>query len=158
MKHETTETVRAAHRRLLAHVEHIRDFADQVPEMTIEEREAPIERIVTFLNETLVPHAIAEERHLYPVVADMLGSPESTAPMVHDHGTIRALTARLDQVDPADTTRLEELLYGLYALIVEHFHKEEDLYLPMLERDPARARAVMDAMREGHARHLHQVS
>jgi iron-sulfur cluster repair protein YtfE (RIC family) len=33
---------------------------------------------------------------------------------------------------------LQELLYGLHALITVHFRKEDELYLPLLERKQAK--------------------
>jgi hypothetical protein len=41
---------------------------------------------------------------------------------------------KLEVTDEDDVERLEELLYGLYALITVHFWKEDQLYLPLLER------------------------
>jgi hypothetical protein len=42
------------------------------------------------------------------------------------------------------------LLYSLYALISSHFTKEEEVYLPLLDRlSPAEAQSLLDRM--GHA-------
>ena len=89
-----------------------------------------------FLRGTLIPHAEAEEEVLYPAVAEVLGDPEATATMVSDHRGIVARIDSLGQAKPDDLQRLQELLYGLYALVIVHFHKEEDDYLPLLERLP----------------------
>jgi hypothetical protein len=43
---------------------------------------------------------------------------------------------KLEATDEDDVERLQELLYGLYALITVHFWKEDQLYLPLLERPP----------------------
>jgi Hemerythrin HHE cation binding domain len=71
-------------------------------------------------------------------VARLLGDPRATKPMVHDHDAIRQLTARLQEADNQDVSLLQELLYGLHALITVHFRKEEELYLPLLEREQAK--------------------
>jgi iron-sulfur cluster repair protein YtfE (RIC family) len=57
--------------------------------------------------------------------------------MVYDHDAIRQLTARIQEASNHDVSPLQELLYGLHALITVHFRKEEELYLPLLEREPA---------------------
>jgi hypothetical protein len=71
---------------------------------------------------------------LYRDVAKLLGHPEATAPMTHDHVAIRVRTVDLAATKETEVDRLQELLYGLYALITVHFWKEELLYLPLIER------------------------
>lgn len=128
-----TQTLHREHEGLLGDVEHIRIAARQVPELSPEERDVVRGRILDFLRDTLVPHAKLEEREIYPKVARILGHPDSTATMIYDHLAIRERTADLADVDPEDAARLQELLYGLYALIKVHFWKEEELYLPLVE-------------------------
>jgi hypothetical protein len=131
-----TEAVRTDHAQLREHVEHLRIAARELPEMSPAEREEMLGRIGEFLRGTLVPHAEEEERTLYREVARQLGHPEATAPMTHDHVAIRVRTLELVTTDAADVDRLQQLLYGLYALISVHFWKEEQLYLPLVERPP----------------------
>jgi hypothetical protein len=71
-------------------------------------------------------------------VARLLGDPRVTQPMVYDHDAIRQLTARLQDAGNQDVPLLQELLYGLHALITVHFRKEDELYLPLLEREQAK--------------------
>lgn len=150
----STQAFRNEHAALLEHVEHLRVAAAQIPEMTPDERGQTTQRILAFLRGTLVPHAEAEERVLYPAVADVLGNAEATATMVSDH---RAIVARIDALaatDAGDVARLQELLYGIYALLIVHFHKEEDDYLPLLERrPPAEVAAIFERM--GSHDHVH---
>jgi hemerythrin-like domain-containing protein len=133
-----TRPLLAEHERLLDHVEHIRVAAIELPSLSEEERHELIERIVSFLRDDLATHAESEERDLYPHVARLLGDPRATKPMVYDHDAIRQLTARLQEADNQDVSLLQELLYGLHALITVHFRKEEELYLPLLEREHAK--------------------
>jgi iron-sulfur cluster repair protein YtfE (RIC family) len=49
----------------------------------------------------------------------------------------------LAETDPGDIARLQELLYGLHALITVHFEKEEEIYLPLLDARPDLAERVM---------------
>jgi hemerythrin len=101
-----------------------------------EERHAIVGRILDFLRDTLLPHAEEEEQWLYAAVGKVLGNPEATHTMTHDHIAIRSRALELAVTDDTDVDRLQELLYGLYALITVHFWKEEQLYLPLLERPP----------------------
>jgi iron-sulfur cluster repair protein YtfE (RIC family) len=134
MTTQATETVRQDHAKLRDEVEHIRLAARELPAVSPEERHAIVEGILDFLRETLLPHAEEEEQWLYAAVGEVLGNPESTRPMTHDHIAIRARAIELAATEDWDVDRLLELLYGLYALISVHFWKEEQLYLPLLER------------------------
>jgi hemerythrin-like domain-containing protein len=138
----TADTIRREHAELLGHVDHIRLAARELPELSIDERDAVVGRVIDFLRHTLVPHAEAEERMLYIVVGELIGSPEATATMTADHEAIRVLLERLEETDLAETALLQELLYGLHALITTHFLKEEELYLPLLDGP---GRAVVEA-------------
>ncbi len=136
------------HRRLLGEVERLRLAASEVSDLGHAEREVLVGHALAFLKGQLMPHAEAEERVLYPAVAELLGAPEATAPMIHDHLAIRVRIAELEQADPRDLGRLQELLYGLYALISVHFAKEEDLYLPLLEQAGPEVQHVLEALRK----------
>lgn len=126
------ETLQAEHAQLLDHVEHMRLAARELPELSLEERGELRNRILDFLQGTLIPHADAEERSLYAGVAELLGDNRSTAPMVFDHRAIRERVDELASAHLEDVDGLQELLYGLYALIEVHMRKEEELYLPLV--------------------------
>ncbi len=148
-----TDAFRAEHAELLEHVEQLREAARRLPQMETAEREAAVGRILEFLRDSLVPHAEAEERVLYPAVASLLGNPEATATMVSDHRAIVARIEALAATGAEDVDRLQELLYGLHALLILHFHKEEDDYLPLLEGRPEEeVAAIFERMgHHGHA-------
>jgi hypothetical protein len=126
------------HELLLEQVEQMRVAAGELPSLAAAGRAEARARAVDFLRGSLLPHAKEEERGLYPAVGRELGHPDATAPMIYDHLAIGELTAALAEADPDDVGRLQELLYGLYALIRVHFWKEEELYLPTVERAGAR--------------------
>lgn len=132
-----TESLRAEHERLLDHVDHIRVAALELPSLSPEERRELLGRILGFLQGELASHAESEEHDLYPWIARLLADPRATAPMVYDHDTIRHLTARLKGTSVHEVPLLQELLYGLHALITLHFRKEEELYLPLLDPNSA---------------------
>jgi iron-sulfur cluster repair protein YtfE (RIC family) len=134
MTTQETETIRQDHAKLRDNIEHIRLAARELPALSPEERHAIVGRILDFLRETLLPYAEEEEQWLYAAVGKVLGNPESTRPMTHDHIAIRVRVLELAATEDTDVDRFQELLYGLYALISVHFWKEEQLYLPLLER------------------------
>ncbi|HEX2378759.1 MAG TPA: hemerythrin domain-containing protein [Gaiellales bacterium] len=138
-----TEPLRAEHRELMAHVEQIRSAARELPELSPEERDVLVGRILAFVEGTLAPHARHEEEVLYRVIGDILGQPRATEPMIHDHQIILETAYALGQTSPDDLRITQELLYRLYGLVVAHFRKEEDLYLPILDSHPERAAEVI---------------
>ena len=131
-----TEPFRKEHEQLLEHIEHIAQAAREMPRLSVEERTTLRERILGFLRGTLIPHAKAEEDVLYPEWSRLLGFPDAAAPMIHDHEAIVARVDRLAGADVEDVDALQELLYGLHALISVHFRKEEDLQLPVFDDAP----------------------
>lgn len=133
---KVTDPIRRDHAEFGEHVDFLRFAAREVPRLSGEEREALVGRVLDFCQGTLVPHAEAEERVLYPQVAKLLGGPEATAPMIEDHELIREYAASLAATDRGDVERLQELLYGLHALVSGHFRKEEQLYFPLLDERP----------------------
>jgi iron-sulfur cluster repair protein YtfE (RIC family) len=146
-----TEAFREEHRHLLAHVDHIRTAAAEVADLSPAERGDVVGRILEFLRTTLVPHAEWEEQILYAAVGKLLGSAVATATMARDHYAIRRMIDALAEADTADVTRLQELLYGLHALIVIHFEKEEEVYLPLLDERPEVAELAVAQLRAASA-------
>jgi len=136
MTAQEIETVREGHFKLRHDLEYIRLAAQALPKTFPEERHALVERVLRYLRGTVLPHAEEEEESLYPAVAKLLGNPEATRTMTHDHLAIRARVVELAATKENEVDRLQELLYGLYALITVHFWKEDQLYLPLLERPP----------------------
>ncbi|MGH3018082.1 MAG: hemerythrin domain-containing protein [Gaiellaceae bacterium] len=128
------ESIAHEHEALIPRIDELACIARELPSLDLQQRRERRNGVVAFVNNVLVPHARSGERGLYRRVAVVIGHPEATAPMVYDHLAIREWTERLAETDPADLEGLQELLYGLRALIVEHFRKEEELYEPLLER------------------------
>lgn len=150
-----TEPFRREHEELKSHIEHIGQAARQLPHLAPAERGPVVAQVVGFLRGTLVPHAQAEEEVLYPEWAKLLGFEAAAVPMVHDH---EAIVARIDLLEATaidDVETLQELLYGLYALIGVHFQKEEEIQLPAFDAAPPElTKAVLERM-EALAGHTH---
>jgi len=127
------EMFRAEHRNLMIRVDELVALGDRLDGLSISDRVGAVDNVLFFLKQVLVPHALAEEDVLYPAVASLLGDPRATDAMKLDHVAIQELSQRLAAADPADVAEQRRLLYGLDALIREHFRKEEELYLPLLQ-------------------------
>jgi len=137
-----TEALRAEHKDLLPYVEELRTAADSIGSADVEELLRTIDEVERFLSRGLIPHAIAEDRALYPEVQRLMGAKSATATMSRDHEEVVALTRELSAareqmssgtIGEAGERQLRRLLYGLYALVQIHFKKEEEIYLPLLD-------------------------
>ncbi|HEY6395748.1 MAG TPA: hemerythrin domain-containing protein [Candidatus Binataceae bacterium] len=152
-----TDTVRRHHGKLAEvlaqHVEAIRDANSRA--------DAP--GFAAFLRNELLPHARAEERHLYPKV-DLLMREHgrATATMLIDHEfitkyvdqiekTALELSASSAQQRPILLKRLGELAIRLDAIMELHLAKEERAYLPVMEEhlSELEQNRILDAMHSG---------
>ena len=139
-----TQKLRDEHAHLLSGVEELRVVADNIDTTPAEELREALEDAYLFLENHVIPHARAEDRVLYPAVARALGSPHATDTMTRDHVEVGTLAnelgvVRMEVVDdqeppPAVRREARRVLYGLYALVKVHFAKEEEIYLPLLDR------------------------
>ena len=101
------------------------------------------------------PHEQAEDRQLYPAIAEALGGTDPTGTMSRTHAEIARLTARtgmiLDGIDHGtpsadDIIELRRLLYGLHAILELHFAQEEESYLSLAqEHRPTTATTTPDS-------------
>lgn len=154
-----TQPLRDEHAHLLSHVKALRAVADLVGEVPMEALRQEVDDAYRFLTEHLLPHAEAEERVLYPAVAEAMGAPEATRTMSRDHAEIGRLIQELGEIraglaeaelDPVRARALRRVLYGLYTLVMVHFAKEEEVYLPLLDRrlTPEQASELLAAAAE----------
>ncbi|MFG1895034.1 heavy metal translocating P-type ATPase [Micromonospora zamorensis] len=148
-------------RELLAHyaAEHqavrdvlagLRDTADLVATDPASPRCLPAVREThRRLTERVLPHEAAEERQLYPALADPLGSGEATSTMsrahVEIHRQVDLLDAQLAQtadgrLRPDQVADLLATLYGLDAVLRLHLAQEEEEFFSLDPSDPAPAR------------------
>jgi iron-sulfur cluster repair protein YtfE (RIC family) len=137
-----TQPIREEHRELIPRIERLREIADQVGDIPAIQLRAEIDEVFGFLEWQLIPHAQAENEAVYPVVARYLGGGHSTATMVRDHVAIAQMAEQLGllriqfdaaPIDPQLARELRRLLYGLHAVLMLHFAKEEEIYLPLLD-------------------------
>jgi iron-sulfur cluster repair protein YtfE (RIC family) len=141
-----TEPLRAEHRHLLPHVDQLAAAGDAVGNVPADEVQTQVETAYRFLTEHLIPHATAEDRVLYPEIDRLLGvrgETRATDTMRRDHVEVVRLTERLGELrgGAVDERELRRVLYGLHALVSLHFAKEEEVYLPLLDRELTAAEA-----------------
>lgn len=138
-----TQPIRDEHRELLPHVESLRTAAEVVADDSSSRPQVQdvLDRALDFLTGHLIPHATAEDEVLYPAVEQVMGAPGATRTMRRDHVEVVAFTEDVQRardglgepVLPGQRRELEQLLYGLYAVVRLHFAKEEEVYLPLLD-------------------------
>jgi hemerythrin-like domain-containing protein len=157
-----TEPLRAEHRDLLPHLRALDTAANDVAGWDREVTVNAVGDIVGFLRGHLVPHAAAEEAVLYPAVEEAMAAPGATATMRADHIEI---VARIDQLaataaaveqrwPDAELARdLAHQLVGLSAILQLHFHKEEEVLLPVLDASLDADTAAALFTRMGEATH-----
>ena len=154
--------LRDEHQKLMPHIESLRAAGNAV-ESRASDVLSLVDEALEFLTHHLIPHAMAEDEVLYPVVQRIMGAPEATATMSRDHAEVHRMTqsledlrARLRAGDTGDDIdrELRRVLYGLYAVVMLHFAKEEEVYVPLLEErlDESEASAMFKAMHEAAAR------
>ncbi|HMM94642.1 heavy metal translocating P-type ATPase [Phycicoccus sp.] len=125
--------LRTEHDAVLADVEQIRTVADALSSHGTEL--APAHALLHRLEGGLLPHELADEELLVPLVSRALGGADATAAISRTHaeiehqvGRMRRLLADLDDdtVRPEDVVELRRLLYGLYAVLRLHNAQEEE--------------------------------
>ena len=132
---------RKSHGEIAGRTALLRDLARELPGLGADARGARRTAVVEYLQAEIAPHMQLDERHLYPEVATRLGAPLAAASMSYDHLAIRWWIDRIAEAPVDRPEELQELLYGLDALIRVHVWKENELYLGMLDSPswPARA-------------------
>lgn len=128
-----TKGFRAAHDELRERTAQLRYAAESFPALDKNAREDVRSHIVASLRDDVQPHMKLDELLLYPEVVKRFREPLATASMNYDHLAIRDWIEKIAVVDVGDTARMQELLYGLDALIRVHLWKENELFLGALE-------------------------
>lgn len=155
-----TEPLRAEHRELIPSIEALATAAEGVGTAPLKEQRKRVDASYTFLTTRLIPHAVAEDRVLYATVDSLLagrGGTRATDTMRRDHAQVGTLTAELGRLrarlgraapGPDEQKDLRRVLYSLHAIVALHFAKEEEVYLPLLDRElpPDRARQMFNRM------------
>lgn len=142
-----TEPLRAEHRELLPHIDALRQAGDAVGVQSPQQQQEKVHASYTFLTEHLIPHAVAEDKVLYAEVDRLIGKSGNTGAtdtMRRDHTEVGTLTGQLGELaeqmhngslSGTQQQELRRVLYSLHGIVKLHFAKEEEVYLPLLDRE-----------------------
>jgi iron-sulfur cluster repair protein YtfE (RIC family) len=149
-----TEPLRAEHRELLPKVAELATAGDSVGVAPLAEQRQKVHASYLFLSEHLIPHAVSEDKVLYVKVDSLIGKKNvgtnPTDTMRRDHTEVGTLTAKLGELDAklqsaapssAEQRELRKTLYALNGIVGLHFAKEEEVYLPLLDKKLSAAQA-----------------
>ncbi len=135
-----SEAIRNHHRELVG------ALTRQVAALVDKRPEVDAVALAAFLKDDLLPHAVGEERHLYPAVEPLIRAHgKATATMSVDHEFIESYIRQIGETAqalhtasaterPAVEERLRRLALRLEALLLVHLEKEERIYLPLFEQ------------------------
>ena len=137
-----TDPLREEHREIRVHLSALLSLADSIDTMPVGDAVRELRRAVAFVEGGLLPHALAEDGVLYPAVALAMGASQATATMSRDHLEIARLAGQLSHLshrfrtNPSRHVRrdLARVLYSLHAIVALHLDKEDEVYLPLLDK------------------------
>jgi glycogen debranching enzyme len=130
---ERIESLRQEHRELRELAAELCEAARTLPMLDTEGRREVQIHLSSVMRERISPHTWLDERVLYPEVTKRLGDPLVTVSMNYDHQAIRSWIEDFAVADARNIARLQQLLFGLHALITVHTWKEDELYLAALD-------------------------
>ncbi len=156
-----SEAIRNHHREL------VNTLTKQVTALVERQPDADAVAFAAFLKDDLLPHAVGEERHLYPAVEPLVKAHgKATATMSVDHEHIESYIRQIGEVAQALHTasatersaveeRLRRLALHLEALLLVHLEKEERIYLPLFEQylSETEQQHVLDGMHGAYHHH-----
>ena len=173
-KGRVTEPLREEHKELLPHIAAMATAGDSIGTAPREAQVEGVHASYEFLTKQLIPHAVAEDKVLYAEVNRLIGSSgstDATDTMVRDHTEVGTLTEQLGKLggrlekgklSTVEEQDLRQVLYTLNGVVGLHFAKEEEVYLPLLDREltAEQAQAMFEEMEKvtasaGGASHGH---
>lgn len=115
-------------------------------------------RLVSWARESLVPHALAEEKTLYPAAHELTEGRLLVDAMLAEHVAIIAMVDEIEKAASAGAAAAAGR--ALQALFAVHLDKENDQVLPLLAASPTHSIArLLEGMHEvlggGHEGHDH---
>lgn len=134
-----TAAFRAEHQELQEHLRHVHDWVGVLPEQGPAEQRKTAQKVVSFFEKHIKPHAEWEERFLYPAVDKLAGGGANsfTSTMRYEHRVVGRWIAELraesekTKIDAAKFARRTDNLLGL---LWAHFEEEEEVLLPFIDK------------------------
>ncbi len=139
---ELTRRFHAEHATIRAFLERLRRTADGLGVVPPRQSLAEVTALWHEMVDEVLPHEVAENEVLYPVLARALGGQDPTGPMSRAHVEISHLARQIGDLlgdlggsppDATDLAELRRLCYGLYAVLALHTEQEEESYLSLGE-------------------------
>ncbi len=157
-----TEPLREEHKELVPHIAAMATAGDSIGSAPQADQVKQVHASYEFLTKQLIPHAVAEDEVLYAEVNRLVGSngsTDATDTMVRDHTEVGTLTEQLGKlggrlekgkISTAEEQDLRQVLYTLNGVVGLHFAKEEEVYLPLLDREltAEQAQAMFEEMEQ----------
>jgi quercetin dioxygenase-like cupin family protein len=143
------------HSGLFPHLADLGSLAAESAKLEDPDLRARLKEVLVFLRDGLLPHAAEEERSVYPAAEQMLRAVGgATRTMSIDHRFIGQMVEDLEGIGKGplsepERERVRGLLYGLRALLELHFTKENEVYVPLLNRLSAAERRALHARLSG---------
>lgn len=140
-----TQSFRDEHREVKKHLAHVAQWVGQLRTQQPAAQRETAERVATFFEKEIGPHAAWEEAHLYPVIDRLAGTREPnrfTSTMRYEHKVVgrwmAELRAELKKPSP-DYVAFSRRADNLLGLLSAHFEEEEEVLLPYADKQLTRA-------------------
>jgi quercetin dioxygenase-like cupin family protein/iron-sulfur cluster repair protein YtfE (RIC family) len=148
------------HAGLFPHLDDLGSLASEVTTLGEGELRTRLRDVLTFLRDGLLPHAREEEVSVYPAAEKLLRAVGgATRTMSIDHRFVGEMVEELGGLGEgllsrANIESIRRLLYGLQALLQVHFTKENEVYVPLLNRlSPSERHQLYDRLSGGDGGH-----
>lgn len=134
---QPTREFRAHHAEVLEHLGHVDAMASRLSRESTAEQRQTMKRVVGFFQEHIGPHALDEERVLYPAVRQRAGDGNRiTEVPIYEHRIVERWIADLEAEaakSSPDAASFSEKAVHLVGLLRAHFEVEEQVLLPILD-------------------------
>jgi hemerythrin-like domain-containing protein len=139
-----TNAFRAEHREMQEHLRHVHEWVGTLSTQQPPEQRKLAQKIASFFEKHIKPHAEWEERFLYPVVDKLAGGGANafTSTMRYEHRVVGRWIGELrsDADKPKiDVPKFARRADNLLGLIWAHFEEEEEVLLPLIDKVMTRA-------------------
>jgi|GEM_PF-895827 len=153
-----TEEIREHHKHLEQRLEGYWKAVEALDRFSAQER-MQLQDFMEFLKLELLPHAEAEEKHLYRKVGEVMKNPMFTRTMEVDHEAIKAYIHELEgeiaqaykESAQQQVKKIQKVANKLEGILAVHFRKEEEVYLPILDGKLSAEEIEKDVITPMHA-------
>jgi len=153
-----TAAFRGEHREMQEHLRQVHEWVGALPTQQPSEQRKTAQKVATFFEKHIKPHAEWEERFLYPIVDKLAGGGPNafTSTMRHEHRIVGRwsgeLRAEADRPN-IDATKFARRADNLLGLIWAHFEEEEDVLLPFIDKGMSKPQFEHELGPEAGAHH-----